>query len=148
MEVPLYETGGENFYRAHILPEKSESPLRQVRVESKTIDSLFSKLSYNISFMKCDVEGHELSCVKGGIGVIRQARPASLIEISQDPDDLKSNAHETFKLLHEIGYEAFWYDGTKLTRRRPGDRSVNYFFLARNHLEALQRQNFPVSDTP
>ncbi|MCH7664251.1 MAG: FkbM family methyltransferase [Chloroflexi bacterium] len=129
MEIPLYESGGENFYEARIVDDGSESSLRRVMVESKAIDSLFSELLYDISFIKCDVEGHETNCIKGGINTINKSKPAWLIEISGDPDDLDSTAHETFKLLSGKGYEAYWFDGKSLRRRCPGDKSINYFFL-------------------
>ena len=97
MEIPLYESGGENFYRAKIVEGNTNSLLRRVRVESKTIDYLFSKLAYNISFIKCDVERHELNCIKGAMKVIEKSKPAWLIEISGDPDSLKSTSYEIFK---------------------------------------------------
>lgn len=141
MDIPLYESGGENFYEAMIVDENTDSSLRRVRVNLKTLDSLFSEWPYNdISFIKCDVEGHELQCIKGAADIIKSSKPAWLIEISGDPDDLTSTAYETFKLLNEKGYKAFWFDGTNLNRRRSGDKSVNYFFLASKHLQALQEQ--------
>lgn len=142
MEVPLYESGGENFYQAKIVCENTDNSLRRVRVKSKTIDSLFSELPQDISFIKCDVEGHEFRCTKGAIDIIKNSRPAWLIEISGDPDDLKSTAYETFKLLNKEDYEAFWFDGSSLNRRRMGDKSVNYFFLAPEHLHALLKVSY------
>lgn len=142
MEVPLYESGGENFYEAKIVEGKTNGSLRRVRVESKTIDYLFSGLPYNISFIKCDVEGHELNCIKGAMKIIKESKPAWLIEVSGDPDSLKSTSYEIFKLLNGEGYEAYWFDGISLTMRCLGDKSVNYFFLAPKHLRVLQEQGF------
>lgn len=142
MEVPLYESGGENFYEAKIVSENTDTELRRIRVQSRTIDSLFLESAHSISFIKCDVEEHEFRCVKGAIGIIKNLKPAWLIEISGDPDDLKSTANETFKLLNKEGYEAFWFDGKSLNRRRTGDKSVNYFFLAPKHLHALERVSY------
>src|SRR5262249_2235477 len=45
MEVPLYESGGENFYGSRIVSEEVQRwPLRRVVAPSATIDSLFSEL--------------------------------------------------------------------------------------------------------
>jgi FkbM family methyltransferase len=137
MEVPLYESGGENFYQAKIVSKSVNNPLRRTKVKSKTIDSLFSELPGSISFIKCDVEGHEFRCIKGALDVIKNSKPAWLIETTGDPEDSKSTAFETFRLLDKQGYEAFWFDGTTLNKRRIGDKSVNYFFLAPRHLHAL-----------
>jgi FkbM family methyltransferase len=138
MEIPLYEeSAGENFYQARIVDENINGLFRQVKVESRTMDSLFSGPN-NISFIKCDVEGHELKCIKGAMGMIRNIKPAWLIEFSEDPDDDKSTAYETFRVLNEEGYKAFWFDGQNLNMRKVGDKSTNYFFLVQKHLQTLQ----------
>ncbi len=121
--------------------------MRQVKVKSKTIDSLFSELPYNISFIKCDVEGHELQCIKGAVKIIEKSKPAWLIEISGNPVDLKSSANETFKLLNIEGYEAYWFDGINLNKYQLGDKSVNYFFFAQKHLQALRERGFLTVDS-
>jgi FkbM family methyltransferase len=145
MEVPLYESGGENFYGARVVTEKVQhGPLRRVGVLSATVDSLFSELDPAIYFIKCDVEGHDLSCIRGAIQTIRNSKPAWLIEISGDPDDENSPAHETFAVLLGNGYEAYWFDGTTLRLRRSAKRSVNYFFLTDEHLRVLEQRGLPV----
>lgn len=138
MQVPLYDTGGENFYEASIVKENINNSLRHIKVESKTIDSLFDKTSLKISFIKLDTEGHELECIKGAINTIQRFKPAWLIEISQDLDDLKTKSYETFKLLNQYGYLPYWFDGSKLNKRSLGDKSINYFFLTTEHLEILK----------
>jgi hypothetical protein len=95
-------------------------------------------LSPGPGFIKCDVEGHELACVKGAIRVIRRSRPAWLIEVSGNPDEWTSTAYQVFKLLGEAGYEAYWFDGKRVAKRYAGDQSINYFFLRVEHLVSLQ----------
>lgn len=141
MEVPLYELGGENFYQAKIVSGNTNSSIRRVRVKSDTIDSLFSSLPHKISFIKCDVEGHEINCIKGAKGIIENSKPAWLIEVSGNPDDPFSSAYETFQKLNGEGYEAFWFDGTNLIKRHFGDKSVNYFFITKKHEILLRNQN-------
>ena len=138
MEVPLYKKShGENFYEARIVEENMNSSFKRLKVESRTLDSLFSEAG-NISFIKCDVEGHELKCIKGAINIIRNSRPAWLIEFSENPDDKESKAYETLKILNKEGYEALWFDGQNLKIRKAGDRSTNYFFLSEKNLKALE----------
>jgi FkbM family methyltransferase len=143
MEVPKYKSGGENFYEARVVTRTDDRSLRRVDVSCSTVDSLFSGLP--ISFIKCDVEGHELNCVKGAARTIHNLKPAWLIEISGNPDDDKSSAYQTFRILRESGYEAFWFDGTNLRARCSLDKSVNYFFLTTEHLGVLQQRGFPIS---
>ena len=64
MQVPKYEWGGENFYAARIVQGQTDNSLRCVVIPSTTIDLLFTELPSSIHFIKCDVEGHELSCIK------------------------------------------------------------------------------------
>ncbi|MCL5269164.1 MAG: FkbM family methyltransferase, partial [bacterium] len=66
MEVPPFETGGENFYEAHIIETPGDPPpvptaagrpprrLRRVTVQTRRLDSLFPDGSEPVSFVKCD----------------------------------------------------------------------------------------------
>ena len=140
MEVPLYESGGENFYQSKIVEnKKSENSLKTFKVESKSIDSLFFELNNKISFIKCDVEGHEFSVIKGAERVVKKSKPAWLIEISGNPDNQDSNSYLLFNYLEKHGYTAYWFDGQKLNRYSPGDKSINYFFLTSQHLALLEK---------
>ncbi len=137
MQVPLYDAGGENFYRATIAPGGLDASLRAFVVRTETIDSLYARTGRRFAFIKCDVEGHELECIEGAAEVIRTCRPAWLIEVSSDPDEPGTDAAKLFTKLGERGYEPYWFDGTSLRRRSPGDRSVNYFFLTSAHLAGM-----------
>ena len=141
MGIPSYKSGGENYYRARIVHGDTNKLLRREKVKSRTIDTLLAGLPYDISFLKCDVEGHELQCIKGAIKVLEKSKPACFIEITGNPDDPKSTASEVFKLLKEKGYEAYYFDGKNLEKRRKGDKSINYFFLKSAHLRLLQGQD-------
>lgn len=136
MEVPLYASGGENFYEARIVKSSSAAPNRAVEVPSRALDSLFGHLR-NIDFVKCDVEGHELACLRGARMILRKNKPAWLIEVSGNPDDSRSPAAELFRLLTSNGYMAMWFDGLHLRQRERGERSLNYFFLTRRHLRLI-----------
>ena len=45
------------------------------------------------------------------ISVIKNSRPAWLIEVSGNPDDSNSPSYKLFKMLNEEGYDAYWFDG-------------------------------------
>jgi len=143
MEIPQFTSGGENFYEARIINRPAGHNLRTVAVQARAIDSLFGQVK-SIDFVKCDVEGHELACLRGAADLLRVHQPAWLIEISGSPDSAGSNAAEVFGIMRGHGYMPFWYDGRHLRQREAGDRSVNYFFLTRRHLrlipEDLMRQ--------
>lgn len=138
MQIPLYDYGGQNFYQAKIVGDKSiGNSARQCKVHLRSIDSLFRELPKNITFIKCDVEGHELSVIKGSSNFLAKCRPAWLIEVSGNPDDDNSPSNELFNWLKEANYTAYWFDGRRLNQRSRGDRATNYFFLQPSHMAEL-----------
>jgi FkbM family methyltransferase len=141
MEVPKYERGGENFYQSKIIKRKNiNHSLKHYMVDLKSIDSLFSILSNRISFIKCDVEGHELQVIEGARKVISNFKPAWLIEISGNPEMKDSDTFKVFNIFEREGYKAWWFDSKKLREYSPDDRSTNYFFLTENHITSVFRK--------
>lgn len=146
MEVPLYQSGGENFYEARIVHGEGNGSLRQATVQAYSLDSLFADAPHRVSFIKCDVEGNELKCIRGAVAVIENFRPAWHIEIMGDPDEAGADAAQVFEELKRKGYEAYWFDGRTLKQRAKGERNDNYFFLTPEHLQTLEAGGFPVQN--
>ena len=147
MEVPLHESGVENSYQARVVDNsKAVSPSRTCAVELRSLDSIFHELSKNPTFIKCDVEGHELSVIKGAAQIMRRYCPAWLIEVSGDPDMAGSAASEVFRRLREVKYRGYWFDGKRLRMRAWGDRPVNYFFLQPWHVKQMQCSGMEVTN--
>jgi len=145
MGIPYDSSGAETHYRASIVTHREKKGKTEAtNVQAITIDSRFLSESGRISFIKCDVEGHELACIKGATKFLARSRPAWLMEVSGEPDNVDSAAHSVFKILCERGYFAWWYDGGKLRKRRPGDKSTNYFFLTDNHIDILKKSNLEI----
>lgn len=136
MEVPLWSCGGENLYLARVAPPGHPSGLRRITVASRKLDTLFSGIP--ITFVKCDVEGHELLCLRGAVETLRRSRPAWLLEVWGDPDEQGSHAREVFLMLEGLGYRAYCFDGQRLEPRRRGRTSDNYWFLTPDHVRALE----------
>ena len=148
MAIPYDSTCAENLYRASIVTDCAEKGKTEAtNVQATTIDSRFLSAAGTISFIKCDVEGHELACIKGATKFLAKSPSAWLIEVSGEPDDKDSTAHSVFKILCDQGYFAWWYDGGKLRKRRPGDKSTNYFFLKDNHIDILNKSEIKVVPT-
>jgi FkbM family methyltransferase len=139
MEVPEYPTGGENFYRASLLtPPPGTGPTRSFSVDVRTVDSLLGTPPPRITFIKVDVEGHEAEALAGAGATIARDHPALCVEVTGDPDVPGSGSQTLVAGLAAQGYRAYWLDGGRLVARRPGDRSVNYFFVNAAHLDALE----------
>lgn len=110
-------------------------------VALKTLDSLAADFPLGrISFIKIDVEGHELPVLRGALVTLRRYRPALMVEIVYgDP----SAVIETFDLLDALGYEAFVLrgdlgpiDAQSLRLAQAADSAHyvnNVFFLPSNH---------------
>ena len=103
MEVPHYQSGGENFYQAHLVsPEEERAvglPLRTLTVRLRSVDSLFLELPGRLTFVKIDVEGHEWAAVAGGRRTLERHHPALFLEVTTDPDRPETEAHRLFAYL-------------------------------------------------
>jgi FkbM family methyltransferase len=133
MGIPRYSSGGENLYESRIVEEgRGARFARTVNVSLNTLDSLLAGSSRRVSFIKIDVEGHELLAVKGALQVISRDKPALLIEVTGDPDRPDSSAGELFSLLTALGYQSFIWDSGKLHERRVGDQQGDYAFLQKS----------------
>jgi FkbM family methyltransferase len=139
MQIPLHEYGGKNYYQAKIV-SGSESPRSSntyYTVPVRSLDSLFQSVAPRVSFIKCDVEGHELAAFKGAEKFLRAQRPAIMIEVGGHLEKEGSSAYELYGLLKSYGYQPFIFDGKRLIERPAGHWSVNYFFLQPYHLSGL-----------
>jgi len=140
MELPNYETGGTNFYQARVVATtepRVQGAKSHVRVRAAKLDTLVAG-ARAIGFVKCDVEGHELACLRGAEMVLDSHSPAWLVEVSGDPDELDTSAMKLFQLLGDRSYSPWWFDSHRLIERRSGDHSTNYFFLKEIHLQTLR----------
>jgi FkbM family methyltransferase len=127
----------ENYYLKSISQE----------IETMTIDSLGLT---KCSFIKIDIDGHELDCLLGATKTLRKSFPVLLIEIEFRMAEKK--CIDTYKLLKDAGYIAYSYFGKQLNvvpeqlfnsprlNIHP-DMSFrnNFVFLAPNHSHILSR---------
>jgi FkbM family methyltransferase len=66
-----------------------------------------------VDFVKIDVEGHEMSVLRGGSSMFRRCLPSILIEIEQRQHPDMPIKH-VFKELEELGYQLFYISETAL----------------------------------
>jgi FkbM family methyltransferase len=138
MEVPVYRWGGDNFYEAEIVEDGGEqSQLRRFTVRVDTVDSLFHNVPAEITFIKVDVEGHEVAVLRGATRVLSRTRPPLLLEMGGNPDDDKSSARTLIVYLRDHEYSPYWFDGERLRLWRTGDPLMNHFFLTARHVERV-----------
>lgn len=139
MFVPLDKVGLANFYEAAFLTPGILSKRAEL-VRSQRLDDALNNYPGRISFIKCDVEGHEKSVIEGAQKTIKKYQPALLVEANFHPECL-------LKIMKRHKYSAFWSDGKSLwriTKRRPSPRA-NMFFLTREHLRHLLRRGVEIN---
>ena len=87
-----------------------DSTQSTVRVPMITIDSCAASSGLTrLDFIKIDVEGRELSALRGGIQSIRRFKPDLLVEIFEKPSQFHDRTMEPrdaiLKLMTELGYD-------------------------------------------
>jgi FkbM family methyltransferase len=138
MTVPRYAGGGANFYEARIGGAGGKQA-EVVRVTTVRLDEIFGDLE-RLDVIKCDVEGHELSALRGAERLLKRHHPAWLMELSGNPDEPSSAAAEVVVRMRAEGYDIYRLDGHKLRPRATGHRAINYFFLRPEHLGLLPEE--------
>jgi FkbM family methyltransferase len=134
--VILKDKFGENFYRARVIGKASNFEIGKViNVRAQSLDELLQELGYNVSFIKIDVEGHELKVLKGANNTLSKTQPILLIEIDGNPNLNSSNAFQVFQLLNSYGYITFILEKNKFKKWEQDDISINYFFLTEKHFK-------------
>jgi FkbM family methyltransferase len=135
--IPRYRWGSECHYDATLEQQSAGPDCRRIKVAVDTLDSALANREGKISFIKCDVNSHELPFLHGSLQTIRRSKPAILIEILADPDQAEAPAAQVFEVLEAESYLGYWFDGEALRKRRRGERCQNYFFLTPSHINQL-----------
>lgn len=90
-----------------------EAPRHSFSVESITLDDFFSGRPHGPSFLKIDVEGHELAVLTGARKTLKAYHPTILVECEarHRPD---RDVRPVFSLLESLGYSgSFFLEGSR-----------------------------------
>lgn len=99
--VNPFNDGGHSLESFH-----GYQPLRRTQVRSINLDDFLQKefSGLPVSFIKIDVEGHQLNVLNGMTETINKWRPKMIIEVGEnDP-----GRNDTFRFLEEAGYNCIW----------------------------------------
>jgi len=138
IRVPVHGNRTPNYYEASLCISPDTAIGEVDTVQTTTLDAYCeANAVHNLTFIKCDVEGHELAVVSGGAKFFEKSKPAWLMEVGGDPDEEGSPPHQLFSLMKHYGYQIYFFDG-KFVRPRPvGHWSVNYLLLQPVHCREL-----------
>jgi FkbM family methyltransferase len=93
-------------------------------VRTATLDQLVGERGFeHVDLIKIDVEGHELSVLRGATETLRTHRPALFLEVKS------ANADDARALLHANGYHVRRFDADGLAETddvQPGDPLANF----------------------
>jgi len=108
--------------------------LVEVRVETLDEWAAENDVPRPVSFIKCDVELHELAVFRGGEQLLSRDRPVLLFE-SHPLTRVQTAENQTFAFLEQLGYEGFFFHGRELL-------PVTSYSAACHRLTNDQVQNF------
>ena len=96
-----YEMG-----KATIHNENNFENYENFEIQTKTIDEL--SFDNKISFIKIDVEGHELEVIEGAINTIKRDKPVLLVEIEKQYT--KKEVAESINFINSLGYKSYFFN--------------------------------------
>ena len=128
LHVPVLGGRRVDYLASLAIRPNADLPHQSFTVKLKRLDDVLALEGGSVSFIKCDVEGHELAVLRGAQEILERARPRLLVEIEQRHTQL--DIAETFALLHEHRYRGYMLAGEVL-------RPLEEFDLQRDQLDLL-----------
>ena len=110
LSMPLKRSGSYGFGLSHLgTPQERWLAVAQELVAVTTIDTVAATLALDrIDLIKADIEGWELSLLRGAENTLRRFRPHLLIELSaQHLERAGDRLDDAFAFLGGLGYAAF-----------------------------------------
>ncbi|HRI61016.1 MAG TPA: FkbM family methyltransferase [Saprospiraceae bacterium] len=101
-----------------------EADIRTETVNMMTLDAYCKQHHIVPNLLKIDVEGNELAVLQGGEQVLRQHRPAILLECEARHVGA-GQAEATFRFLENLGYQGFFIEGSLFRPLAEFDFSVH-----------------------
>lgn len=89
INIPMWDTGLKNYYEAHVTNEETELSVVCMPVDSLSVPN-------PITLIKIDVEGHELSVLKGMQNLLKRDHPVLIVE---------GRSAEVAQYLESFGYK-------------------------------------------
>jgi FkbM family methyltransferase len=76
------------------------------KIKTRRLDDMLRKRNQRVSFIKCDVEGHELEVFRGASDILKSDRPNLLVKIEQR--HFEGPIKKRFEFFQENGYVGFF----------------------------------------
>ena len=116
----------EEYYqmgRASIHDQNKFKDFERFNVESQKLDNF--NFANRISFIKIDVEGHEMEVIKGAEKTIKNNKPILLVEIEEQYT--KKNINDTLGYINSLGYNSFYFNDNKLVNTNDLNKLSSFY---------------------
>ena len=118
LKIPLrgksiFKNNFEEIYKlgcATIQKTNNFEKFNNYEVECKKLDDVIK--GKEISFIKIDVEGHELNVIEGATNIINKYKPTLLVEIEEK--HTKKPALNTINKIKDFGYKVFFLENKQI----------------------------------
>ncbi|MEE8296153.1 MAG: FkbM family methyltransferase [Sphingomonadales bacterium] len=115
IRLPIYRLGFHKYGQATIeaenpLDTKNIQEIKEFEINLGTLDKYKDEL---VGFIKIDVEGHELSVLKGGHNLIKKNKPTILVEIQEN--FVNGGVKKVAEFLEPYGYFGCFLDEKKVS---------------------------------
>ena len=116
IRTPIYRMGFPKYGQATIEAENKLSfpnvqEVKEYDIKMQTLDTYRDE---TIGFIKIDVEGHELSVLRGGKKLLEQQKPTVLVEIQDIL--VKDGIRKVTEFMANLGYEGCFLSGHKFRK--------------------------------
>lgn len=82
--------------------------VQREEIRCTTLDHYCRRHDLRPDLIKCDVEGGELSVVKGGLAILRECRPVVFLELLRKwSANFGYHPNEVIGIMHDLGYRAW-----------------------------------------
>jgi len=125
---------------------KSKTTIKVNTLDNFIIENKISNI--NIKMIKIDVEGHELSILKGGINLLKSSKPIIILEIN--PGALVQNnlsLTDIIEFLNELNYDSYFINSHSADILR-FSRNPTFEKITNNNIFRLSSRNFDLLATP
>lgn len=127
--IPRRPDGSLNYYEASVEKETITGDFTVCRVPSTSLDRFAAAhVMGEVSFLKIDVEGHEIAVLKGAREILTEQRPKIFLEVNESLTD-GGHGSQVRALIESFNYSIHVYDRGEIRAWKPGKNWVNYILL-------------------
>ena len=116
-------------YRGKSIFKNNIEKFNNYEVECKKLDDVIK--DKEISFIKIDVEGHELSVIEGANNIINKYKPTLLVEIEEK--HTKKPVLNTINKIKKFGYKVYFFKNNQIKEiieHNIPDEERNFIFIS------------------